>query len=1197
MKSLKAIRFIVLFLAAYILFQNQELADKTITNSHRIIKREFLENCSPTNCSTTSVDIFVLVNDIDPFMLPEIVRSFSANDFQIDNLLVVEELNLTTVCYPLPNEAQQCHCEDELIWSEDICEIYGRCTNLNSQNCSCINGIPRGEHCVPYIPIPQTIVEVVIMVETATVTQPLEIVNTMRDAVENIFLPLELSNKLTMTSWNLTTACYQNSIGSHQCQCEDLFEWPCDFCDVYDECNNASTRCGCIGGIPPFEQLCGPISTILPCRDPVTTTEGPVTQRITERVSFTLDIDFDESYNSIDNEVNMAFSRSMTTQAEIHIAGLQSVTLLGFSAGSTIGAFEIVANTTIQDEDVEALLTGMFNDLKNLFPVVFESRTRLLFEPRPVFFGETLNVTCGPPPRDLDLSITSTIWTLDDVVINEDGQHTFSQENGMETLTINNFFFTDDGFYECSLFDGESSFRSNSRNRLLHFETPRIILDPLQDNLLCEVGQQVSVQCSVQAPYEVVFEGDPQAGQTIESLTPITQADCDNQELNIICETINFPQFRRTATFLLFTNRQFTCVDDPEFGNGFLNSTGRASCEENEVGQKTAICRENGEWEDRDDNCTLQILVELLLQSQFLNETTLPEFLEELSNATTTLSEEVTESQNNIGAIVTILDNVASFVTTSDVEIIQESMEDVLLTTSVLTLDNAIDAWNNLNREAIIEILGQRIITPRNESVSSLLLFALEGITSRLSNASFNIETPLILLNKTSFINNFNADFNSTVEIDIQGTNGPTNLTVITFESLDNVLPPRDENNATGRVINGRVVLVQSDNNINNISFNFDIINETLERPQCVFWNFSLFEGLGGWDDEGCELIVIENDAVTCQCDHLTSFSILMSPHAPNSLVLDYITYIGVGISILSLIICLCIEAAIWRKVSNSRTAHLRHICIVNIALSLLIANIWFIVGAGVSAGMRSNPRVCTAVTFFIHLFYLALFFWMLNFGLLLFYYIVNVFGRDSKSTMLAIGFSLGYGAPLLIATITIAVTAPVNSYIQETAVCWLNWSRSMALLAFVIPALLIVFINLIILFVMIVKLISRRGLSVRQENDEKDFVGVLARTVAILTPFFGITWSLGVGTLTDPENLGLHATFALFNSLQGLFILVFGTLLDNKVRSEMSQMITQTSTTNTGSSSQSKILNLFGKKGPKNVSNATNSSRAANSQ
>ncbi|CDQ98041.1 unnamed protein product [Oncorhynchus mykiss] len=36
---------------------------------------------------------------------------------------------------------------------------------------------------------------------------------------------------------------------------------------------------------------------------------------------------------------------------------------------------------------------------------------------------------------------------------------------------------------------------------------------------------------------------------------------------------------------------------------------------------------------------------------------------------------------------------------------------------------------------------------------------------------------------------------------------------------------------------------------------------------------------------------------------------------------------------------------------------------------------------------------------------------------------------------------------------------------------------------------------------------------------------------------------------MTTPNNLGIHIVFAIFNSLQGLFILVFGTLLDKKIR------------------------------------------------
>lgn len=57
-------------------------------------------------------------------------------------------------------------------------------------------------------------------------------------------------------------------------------------------------------------------------------------------------------------------------------------------------------------------------------------------------------------------------------------------------------------------------------------------------------------------------------------------------------------------------------MGDPEFGNGFLNDVGRASCETTHVGEKTAICRESGEWEDREDNCNIQKILQLLIESE-----------------------------------------------------------------------------------------------------------------------------------------------------------------------------------------------------------------------------------------------------------------------------------------------------------------------------------------------------------------------------------------------------------------------------------------------------------------------------------------------------------------------------------------------------------------------------------------------------
>ena len=237
-----------------------------------------------------------------------------------------------------------------------------------------------------------------------------------------------------------------------------------------------------------------------------------------------------------------------------------------------------------------------------------------------------------------------------------------------------------------------------------------------------------------------------------------------------------------------------------------------------------------------------------------------------------------------------------------------------------------------------------------------------------------------------------------------------------------------------------------------------------------------------------------------------------------------------------SLVICLIIEAVIWRKIRKNATSYLRHVSVVNIAVSLLIADIWFIIGAAISDAevTQANRPACSTATFFIHFFYLALFFWMFASALLLLYRTVNVFdGGLSKKSMLAIGFCLGYRAPLIIAIITIAVTEPQQEYIRQTGQCWLNWDESKALLAFVIPALSIVAINFVILLVVIYKMLRRRAVGDAARADERHVLVVILRSLAVLTPFFGLTWALGVGTITSPDNMGIHISFAFFNSLQ----------------------------------------------------------------
>ncbi|XP_073348577.1 adhesion G protein-coupled receptor F5-like [Pagrus major] len=1055
--------------------------------------------------------------------------------FSITQSLRVVGLNFTTGCSPnSTGGGLQCECEEHFAWSCDTCNSFGVCSNATGPTCGCINGLPSdGQFCEPItdvIPCPPTTpdpvdIDLVLELRVPVSSAPSGFIDLFRQTVNGFPLPFSITQSLRVVGLNFTTGCSPNSTGGGlQCECEEHFAWSCDTCNSFGVCKR--------------------------------------------NFSFSLDIDFRESYNNPTDEVYQNTFNAINQQAKEHISGPSTANLIRFRSGSTIADYSISA-TSFDEDEINAFQTGIFRQLGEIYPILYDSKDFLRVEPSDVFIGNRVTVTCGPPPDNLNLVDWRAEWRRNNVLIREDSEHSFSTADGEAKLTVSNFFSTDNGLYECTLTDNNTTrpglrFRQRAGNEIILRETPVIRVKPVRIKVEC-VPQQVELQCSVNSPYEVEFQGVAAvSGTDISFNAQISSSDCTSTEKKFTCQVKNFGQFSREIALELSTE-EFACKDDPVFGDGQVNDQAVGPCEENEVGEQIAFCNESGLWKVLRDSCILQVVQDLLNQSEALNVNSLPVFLDQLGDVTENFTAEIVESPATITAIVEILSNIALLGS----PINRVLMEDVLRTAGVLTTDDARDSWVFLNSNDTSNMLPTRSNVPTTESVSSTLLLSLENITGSLTNDSFDIDTPFILLNKTAFTETFNADFNSSVGIDVQESDGGRqSITVITFASMDNILPARDEANSTSNVINGRVVLVRSNSTINNVSFTFDVINTTLTNPQCVFWNFSLFSGLGGWDDEGCELEFNVNDTVTCNCNHLTSFSILMSPFSPNNPVLDIITYIGVGISMASLVICLIIEAVIWRKIRKNNTSYLRHVSVVNIAVSLLIANIWFIIGAAITDEEVKNRAACSTATFFIHFFYLALFFWMFASALLLLYRTVNVFdGGLSKKSMLAIGFVLGYGGPLIIAIITIAVTEPRQVYIRQTGECWLNWDESMALLAFVIPALLIVAINFVILLVVIYKMLRRRAVGDAAQAAERHVLVVILRSLAVLTPFFGLTWALGVGTMTPPYNEGVHISFAFFNSLQGFFILVFGTLFDRKVRSEIA-IKSQTSSSGTRSTS-----------------------------
>ncbi|XP_032835399.1 adhesion G protein-coupled receptor F5-like [Petromyzon marinus] len=502
-----------------------------------------------------------------------------------------------------------------------------------------------------------------------------------------------------------------------------------------------------------------------------------------------------------------------------------------------------------------------------------------------------------------------------------------------------------------------------------------------------------------------------------------------------------------------------------------------------------------------------------------------------------------------------------------------------------------------------------RTLQERNKSNSADLLKSIEIFMSRINTTSglgmatrgndewtFNITSANILLEGTVYGNSTQGAYSKTflnaadatsVTIDSQQlsnvVNGDLYIVNILFTTLAGILPLRlapelsDGSGANGvnyavgsYVLSTIVNCAKSGACVTDIRFHFPVTEPKVAQSnnfKCTFWDTQFNNGRGGWSDFGCQLTssppaptigaggtpLVDGRFVSCRCNHTTSFSILVSRDTIDDPTLSAISGAGIAVSIASLLAALAVEAATWRSAGRHKNSRVRHLVLVNLCCSLLFANVWFVAAASPAA--ISNPALCATIAFLVHLGYLSLFFWMLCEGLFLLYLVVIIYDRMTERQIWALAFALGYGLPAAIAVITIVVTHPRGAYLRGGA-CWLDWKRSRALLAFVVPAFVICCVNLAVLAMVVKKVACRSGAAMGAAMSGKPAVRVkqVVRSVAVLTPLLGVTWGLGIFAFSagGRGSLALHYLFAILNSLQGLFILLFDCLFDKEIQKEL---------------------------------------------
>uniref|UniRef100_A0A452J635 Adhesion G protein-coupled receptor E5 n=1 Tax=Gopherus agassizii TaxID=38772 RepID=A0A452J635_9SAUR len=222
-------------------------------------------------------------------------------------------------------------------------------------------------------------------------------------------------------------------------------------------------------------------------------------------------------------------------------------------------------------------------------------------------------------------------------------------------------------------------------------------------------------------------------------------------------------------------------------------------------------------------------------------------------------------------------------------------------------------------------------------------------------------------------------------------------------------------------------------------------------RLLCAYWE----PGSRRWATDGCTLQKLNATTTRCQCNHLTSFAVLMAFYELEDWTLDVITKVGLVISLLCLLLAI-ITFLFCRTLKGPRTTIHLHLC-----LALFIAYSVFLTGTS-STG---NRVVCGVVAGLLHYFFLAAFCWMCLEGAELYLLVVQVFTPHGLRRRYM--FLLGYGVPALI----VGISATTYSQGYGTARhCWLSLEKQF-IWSFLAPVCIIIAVNAVIFVVTVWKL------------------------------------------------------------------------------------------------------------------------------
>ncbi|XP_057293510.1 adhesion G-protein coupled receptor G6-like isoform X2 [Hydractinia symbiolongicarpus] len=307
----------------------------------------------------------------------------------------------------------------------------------------------------------------------------------------------------------------------------------------------------------------------------------------------------------------------------------------------------------------------------------------------------------------------------------------------------------------------------------------------------------------------------------------------------------------------------------------------------------------------------------------------------------------------------------------------------------------------------------------------------------------------------------------------------------------------------------------------------------------CRFWKI-VNSSYATWSREGCYKASTSADGiVTCKCNHLTNFALLLDPlqQYENPTELRVYSFVGCLVSILGLGLTL-ITFVCFAKLRKKIPAKI----LICLCVSLMFLFIVFVAGIN----QTKHAALCHIIASLLHYFTLTSFSWMLVEALNLYRTIVKVFTRGNDARFFKWMCLYAWGIPLVIVGVTGYLTRANFRPGYHTQFCIVQGVAFYYTL--LLPVCVVLVINCAI-FVPVIKGITTGDKLLKDSIQDRQMINAKrAKSSFAVIIVLGLSWIFGVLAVGDLRDV-FQWLFCILSSFQGFFIFLMFVVFNVEAR------------------------------------------------